>query len=56
MRKPFRVVLMALLAHQIRNLFYKHHIKRRTEESTHDLVKSQKNNAMLRLSSEIKVL
>jgi hypothetical protein len=55
-RKPFRIVLIALLANQIRNLFYKHRVKWRTEESTHELVKNQKNNAMLRQSSEIKVL
>lgn len=56
MRNPFRIVLTALLANQIRNLFYQHHIKRRTEERTHEMVKNQKNNAMLRLSSEMKVL
>jgi hypothetical protein len=56
MRKPFRVVLISLLANQIRNLFYKHHIKWRTEERTHELVKYQKNNKMLLLNSEIKVL
>jgi hypothetical protein len=27
MRKPFRIVLTALLANRITNLFYKHHIK-----------------------------
>jgi hypothetical protein len=56
MRNPFRIVLIALAAYQIRNLFYKHHIKLNTAERTYELVKNQKNNAMLRLSSEIEVL
>ena len=56
-RKPFRVVLIELLANQIRNIFFKHHIQLGldTEERKHKSVKIQ-NNIMPSLSSAIHVL